>query len=60
MRVTRKDPSCVLFLLDQSGLTNASFKEEPERRECKGAADAINAILHKLIMVCTRDIPTLT
>lgn len=57
MRVTRKDPSCVLFLLDQSGSMDAPFGEEPERRKCEGAADAINAILRELIRVCTRGTP---
>lgn len=51
--ISRKNPTCIVFLLDQSGSMDARFGEESDTK-AKGAADAINKTIHELILKCSK------
>ncbi|MCS6859071.1 MAG: hypothetical protein NZT92_01975 [Abditibacteriales bacterium] len=54
--ISRANPSCFLFLIDQSGSMSDPFGAgEPNRRKADGVADAINRLLQNLVIKCTRD-----
>lgn len=52
--ISRRNPGCIIFLLDQSG----SMGERIGRgnvSKAKGAADAINRLLQELVLKCTKE-----
>jgi hypothetical protein len=53
--VSRQNPSCVLFLIDQSGSMSDPFGGEPGRSKASRLADAINRLLFELTIRCTKD-----
>jgi uncharacterized protein YegL len=53
--ISRRNPSCVMFLLDQSGSMNDVFGREKNVTKAVGAADAINRILRAIVDRCTKE-----
>lgn len=54
--ISRTNPTCFLFLLDQSGSMQDPFGGgEVQRRKADGVADAINKLLQNLVIKCARD-----
>lgn len=54
-QISRTCPSCLLFLIDQSGSMSDPFGGEPGRSKAERLADAINRLLYELVIRCTRD-----
>lgn len=53
--VSRSNPSCFLFLIDQSGSMADPFGAgESRHRKADGVADAINHLLRELVLKCSR------
>jgi hypothetical protein len=53
--ISRQNPSCILFLIDQSGSMGDPFGGEPGRSKAERLADAINRLLFELSIRCTKD-----
>ena len=54
--ISRSNPSCFLFLIDQSGSMGDVFASgESSRRKCEGVADAINKLLQNLVIKCAKE-----
>ena len=54
--ISRANPSCFLFLIDQSGSMADSFGAgESNRRKADGVADAINRLLQNLVIKCAKE-----
>jgi hypothetical protein len=54
--VSRANPSCFLFLIDQSGSMNDPFGAgEASRRKADGVADATNRLLQNLVIKCAKE-----
>lgn len=51
--ISRSNPSCFIFLIDQSFSMNEPIHGS-EARKCDSVADAINRLLHNLILKCAR------
>lgn len=51
--ISRARRSCILFLIDQSASMEDSFGQDATRSKSHGVADAINRLLHTLILRCT-------
>jgi hypothetical protein len=54
--ISRKNPGCILFLLDQSQSMNDSFAGDPATAKKDAAADAINKLITSIIVRCTQNI----
>lgn len=53
--ISRANPSCFLFLVDQSGSMSDPFPTgSPHKRKADGVADAINRLLQNLIIRCAK------
>ena len=52
--ICRDNPTCFLFLVDQSGSMAAPFGAESGKTKAQGVADAINRLLQSLVMRCTK------
>lgn len=53
--ISRTNPSCFLFMIDQSGSMQDPFGGgEPTIKKADGAADAINKLLQNLVIKCAR------
>jgi hypothetical protein len=52
--ISRTNPTCFLFLVDQSGSMRLPFGRNPETKKAVGVADAINRLLYGLVMRCTK------
>jgi hypothetical protein len=53
--ISRTNPSCFLFLIDQSGSMDDPFAAgEPQRKKADGVADAINRLLQNLVIKCAK------
>jgi hypothetical protein len=48
--ISRANPSCFLFLIDQSGSMADPFGGGAARRKADGVADAINRLLQNLVI----------
>jgi len=54
--ISRTNPSCFLFLIDQSGSMSDPFGGgESNKRKADGVADAINKILQNLVIKCAKN-----
>lgn len=54
--ISRGNPSCLLFLIDQSGSMADPFGVgESNRRKADGVADAINRLLQNLVIKCAKE-----
>jgi hypothetical protein len=52
--ISRANPSCFIFLIDQSGSMVEPIAGSENKRKCDSVADAINRLLHNLIIKCAR------
>lgn len=53
--ISRTNPSCFLFLIDQSGSMDDPFGAgESNRRKADGVADAVNRLLQNLVIKCAK------
>lgn len=53
--ISRANPSCFLFLIDQSGSMSDPFGGSgPNKRKADGVSDAINKLLQNLVIKCAK------
>ena len=52
--ISRNNPACFLFLLDQSGSMSGALRGQPGLRKMDGAADAINRVLDAISQRCSQ------
>ena len=52
--ISRTNPSCFLFLVDQSGSMVKPFGGEVGKIKAQGVADAINRLLQNLVLKCAK------
>lgn len=52
--ISRRNPSCIIFLIDQSGSMSQRFGGGNDTK-AQGAADAINKLLQELVLKCTKE-----
>ena len=52
--ISRANPACFLFLIDQSGSMTQALSGQPGQRKMDQAADAINGILHAISLRCSQ------
>jgi len=53
--INRSNPSCFLFLIDQSGSMSDSFPGEIVKKKSVGVSDAINNLLQNLVIRCAKE-----
>ena len=54
-QISRAEPSCFVFLIDQSSSMMDSFGGESGRRKSERLADAVNRLLHELVLRCVKN-----
>src|SRR5207244_6086031 len=52
--ISRTNPTCFLFLVDQSSSMLEPFGAQPGKQKAEGVADAINRLLQNLILKCAK------
>ncbi len=52
--ISRSNPTCFLFLVDQSGSMAERFGAESGRTKAQGVADALNRLLQTLVWRCSK------
>jgi hypothetical protein len=52
--IGRNNPTCFLFLIDQSGSMREPFGADATKTKADGVADAINRLLQTLVLRCAR------
>ncbi|MCI0462904.1 MAG: VWA domain-containing protein [Gemmataceae bacterium] len=52
--ISRTNPSCFLFLIDQSGSMAEPFAGQPDTRKAQEVAAAINRLLQTLVLRCAK------
>ena len=52
--ISRVNPSCFLFLIDQSGSMSDPFGGQSGKKKSEGVADAINRLLQNLVIKCAK------
>jgi len=52
--ISRSNPSCFLFMVDQSGSMMKPFGTQPGKIKAQGVADAINRLLQNLVLKCAK------
>ena len=52
--VDRNNPTCYLFLIDQSKSMRLEFRERPDKTKAQGVAEEVNRILHKIVLQCCK------
>src|SRR5262249_21768614 len=52
--ISRTNPTCFLFLIDQSSSMSGPFGGQPGRQKAEGVADAINRLLQNLVLKCAK------
>jgi hypothetical protein len=52
--ISRANPSCFLFAVDQSGSMQDPFGAESKKNKAAGLADAINRLLQNLVIKCAK------
>jgi hypothetical protein len=53
--ISRGNPTCFLFLIDQSGSMADVFPGEAAKKKADGVADAINKLLQTLVIRCAKE-----
>src|SRR5437667_1941737 len=53
--ISRSNPTCFLFLIDQSGSMADVFPGEGAKKKADGVADAINKLLQTLVIRCAKE-----
>jgi hypothetical protein len=52
--MSRSNPSCLIFLIDQSSSMAEPFGAQPEKPKAEGVADGINRLVQNLILKCAK------
>jgi hypothetical protein len=52
--ISRTNPTCLLFLVDQSSSMDKPFGSQPGKTKAEGVADAINRLLQNLVLKCAK------
>jgi hypothetical protein len=52
--ISRTNPSCLLFLIDQSQSMAGSFGGQPGKKKADGVADALNRLLQNIVLKCAK------
>src|SRR5882724_9107151 len=52
--ISRTNPTCFLFLVDQSSSMREPFGGHPDKQKAEGVADAINRLLQNLVLKCAK------
>ncbi len=52
--INRTNPTCFVFLVDQSNSMLEPFGGQPDKQKAEGVADAINRLLQNLILKCAK------
>ncbi len=52
--ISRTNPTCFLFLVDQSSSMMEPFGRQPEKKKAEGVAEAINRLLQNLVLKCAK------
>lgn len=53
--ISRANPTCFLFLVDQSTSMDDPFGGQPNKKKSNGVADAINRLLLETVISCSKD-----
>jgi len=53
--ISRINPTCFMFLIDQSGSMIEKFGSDPVKKKADAVADAINRLLMETVIRCTKD-----
>jgi hypothetical protein len=54
VEISRTNPTCVIFLVDQSHSMEKTFGGQPGKKKSEGVADAINRLLQNLVLKCAK------
>src|SRR5271165_3039741 len=52
--LSRTNPTCLIFLIDQSSSMAEPFGAQPEKPKAQGVADGINRLLQNLVLKCAK------
>jgi hypothetical protein len=52
--LSRTNPTCMVFLIDQSRSMAEPFGAQPEKPKAQGVADGINRLLQNLVLKCAK------
>jgi hypothetical protein len=52
--ISRTNPTCFIFLVDQSSSMLEPFGGQPEKKKADGVADALNRLLQNLVLKCAK------
>src|SRR5947209_11512991 len=52
--ISRTNPTCFLFLVDQSSSMLEPFGAQPDKQKVEGVGDAINRLLQNLVLKCAK------
>jgi len=52
--ISRTNPTCFIFLVDQSGSMVEPFAGQADKRKADGVADALNRLLQNLVLKCAK------
>jgi hypothetical protein len=52
--ISRTNPTCLIFLVDQSSSMDGPFGGQPGKKKSDGVADAINRLLQNLVLKCAK------
>lgn len=52
--ISRTNPTCLLFLVDQSSSMDGPFGGQPGKKKSEGVSDAINRLLQNLVLKCAK------
>ena len=52
--ISRTNPTCLLFLVDQSSSMDGPFGGQEGKKKSEGVADAINRLLQNLVLKCAK------
>jgi hypothetical protein len=54
VEISRTNPTCLIFLVDQSHSMDNTFGGQPGKKKSEGVADAINRLLQNLVLKCAK------
>jgi hypothetical protein len=52
--ISRTNPTCILFLIDQSSSMEGPFGGQQGKKKSEGVSDAINRVLQNLVLKCAK------
>jgi len=53
--ISRENPTCFLFLIDQSGSMNDGWSGNPDKKKSEEVARTINRCIQNLVLKCSKD-----